>query len=502
MKKETLVADFTQGNVTKQLVRFATPLFLSSLLQIVYNMVDMIIVGQKLGQVGLSAVSIGGDVSNFLTFLAMGFSNAGQVLISQLIGAGKKDQLSRFVGTMASFLALCAVVLSTTCLLLREPILHLMNTPQEAYPEALAYATVCMSGLIFIYGYNMVSAVLRGMGDSRHPFIFISIAAVTNLVLDIVFVLLLGLGSRGAALATVISQSLSFILCAVFIYRNRERYGLEFSGRNFFRLDKELLGRLVRLGLPMAIKNASVQFSKLFVNSWVNSYGVAVSAFAGIANKINSTANLVSNAVNTAGSSMVGQNIGAGKYDRVRQVVFSVFRITIVTASLFTAVFLLFPRQIYGVFTRAEDVEVLEIGLKYLPIAALIFYGSAARSGSNALINGSGNTVVNFATAILDGIVLRIGLGLLFGLGLNMQHYGFWLGDALAGFTPLWIGIAFYFSGAWKREPSGATSRRQTTHKRLCPQTKNTHAARMGVFYESIVCFLFPICPGRQRRFG
>ena len=448
-KEKSNVKDFTTGNVPKQLVSFATPLFLSSLLQIVYNMVDMIIVGQKLGKVGLSAVSIGGDVTTFLTFIAMGFSGAGQVIISQYLGSGQKDKISRFIGTMFNFLMGCAVSISIVCMVLRAPILNVMNTPPEAYSEALNYSTVCIAGLVFIYGYNIVSAVLRGMGDSIRPFIFIGIAAVGNVILDILFVLVIGLGSGGAALATVLSQAFSFISCTIYIFRNKERYDLTLSREELTGIEKPMLGSLVKLGLPMAIKFASVMTSKLFVNAFINSYGVAVSAFSGIAHKLSSMTNMMSNAFNTAGSTMVGQNIGAGRFERVGKVMKSIFSITISIDIVLSALMILFPEQIYGLFTT--DPEVISIGIKYVPIAILTFFSSAARSGMNALINGSGNYKVNFATAILDGIVNRIGLALLFGLVLEMHAYGFWLGDALAGFTPFFIGIVFYYSGRWKK---------------------------------------------------
>ncbi len=433
----------------KQLVSFATPLFLSSLLQIVYNMVDMIIVGQKLGKVGLSAVSIGGDVTNFLTFIAMGFSGAGQVIISQYLGSGQKDKISRFIGTMFNFLMGCAVSISIVCMVLRAPILNVMNTPPEAYSEALNYSTVCIAGLVFIYGYNIVSAVLRGMGDSIRPFIFIGIAAVGNVILDILFVLVMGMGSGGAALATVLSQAFSFISCTIYIFRNKERYDLTLSREELTGIERPMLGNLIKLGLPMAIKFASVMTSKLFVNAFINSYGVAVSAFSGIAHKLSSMTNMMSNAFNTAGSTMVGQNIGAGRFERVGKVMKSIFSITVSIDIVLSALMILFPEQIYGLFTT--DPEVISIGIKYVPIAILTFFSSAARSGMNALINGSGNYKVNFATAILDGIVNRIGLALLFGLVLEMHAYGFWLGDALAGFTPFFIGIVFYYSGRWKK---------------------------------------------------
>ena len=275
----TLIADFTTGNVNRQLVSFAMPMFLSHLLQIVYNMADMIIVGQTLGKVGLSAISVGGDIMNCMTFIAMGFSSAGQVLIAQYIGAKQHDKLSRFVATMSAALFGFACCVTGIGLLFRREIMELMHTPPEAFAEALSYAGISMAGIIFVYGYNAVSAILRGMGDAKHPFYFISLAALLNIVLDVIFVMQMGTGAKGAALATILSQGVSFLLCAGFICKNRERY----------------------------------HFSKMFVNSWVNSFGVAVSAFAGVANKINMSVNMMSNSVNTAGASMVGQNIGSAR---------------------------------------------------------------------------------------------------------------------------------------------------------------------------------------------
>ncbi|MBQ2697225.1 MAG: MATE family efflux transporter, partial [Clostridia bacterium] len=177
----TQIRDFTEGSIPRQLVIFAWPLFLSNLLQVVYNMVDMMVVGRVLGQAGLSAVAIGGDVSNFLTFVSMGFAGAGQVIIARQIGGQQRERIGRFVGTMSGFLLVCSLVLSGVGLLFQQPILRLMNTPPESWQGALHYATTCMAGLPFIYGYNAVSAILRGMGDSKHPFLFISIAALLNL---------------------------------------------------------------------------------------------------------------------------------------------------------------------------------------------------------------------------------------------------------------------------------------------------------------------------------
>lgn len=447
---ETKIRDFTYGNITSQLLTFAFPIFLSNLLQVVYNMVDMIIVGNRLGKTGISAVSVGGDVTAMLTFVAMGFASAGQVLIARLIGFGKREQIGKFVGTMCGFLLASAAVISVIGFFLRHEMLVLMNTPAEAYEGALSYSIICMIGLVFIYGYNMTSAIMRGMGDSKHPFVFIGIAAVINLVLDVILVIYLDFGVSGAAIATVVSQGISFIACILFLYKNKEQYSLHMTVRDFFVWDKEMLFDLVKLGTPMAIKSASIQVSKLFVNSWINSYGLVVSAFAGIANKVASISNLVSMAMNTAGSTMVGQNIAAAKNERVKAILKRLAVLTLSIATVFSVIFILFPKPIFSIFTK--EPEVLDIAMGYISIAVLLFYGGALRAVMNALMNGSGNTKINFATAILDGIVLRIGLSVLFGLVLDMKHYGFWLGDALAGFTPFFIGIVFYFSGRWKYE--------------------------------------------------
>ncbi len=444
------VQDFTHGSIPKQLARFALPLFLANLLQVVYGMVDMVVVGQALGQSGLSAVAIGGDLVHFLTFLVMGFANAGQVIIARYIGAGQSDRIAHFIGTMSGFLVLCALAVGALAYAFQEELLRLMNTPAEALAGAASYATVCTIGLLFIYGYNTVSAILRGMGDAQHPLLFIAIAAVLNVALDLLFVFGFSLGARGAALATVLSQALSFLLCALFLWRQRDRFGLAFCARDFIRWDRAMLRDFLALGIPMAIKSAAVHISKLFVNSFINAYGVTVSAFAGAANKLASVAAIISNSLAHAGSTMLGQNLAAGRFERVKQTLRSLTTAALAGAALFIAVIVVAPRAVFSVFT--SDEAVLALAKPYVPIACLMFLGSALRSFMNALINGSGNSRINLITAILDGIVLRIGLSLLFGLALGMAHFGFWLGDALAGFTPFVIGLVFWLSGRWKED--------------------------------------------------
>lgn len=304
-----ITQDFTRGNIPAQLTAFAAPLFLSSLLQVVYNMADMVIVGQYCGMVGLAAVAVGGDLSSFATFLSMGFSNAGQVMIAQYLGAKKKNAIGTLIATMCTFLLVLSVVIALCSLGLLNILLGLMHTPAESFSATRSYTTITLLGLPFIYGYNMVSAILRGLGDSRHPFIFISLASLLNIILDLFFIVRLQTGPMGAAVATVISQGVSFASCAAFLLHHRAEIQIDFSFSQLLHPDKKTLWTFLKLGVPMAIKNASIHSTKLFVNSWVNSFGVAVAAVAGIANKFSSIANLFSNSINTAGSSMVRKNM-------------------------------------------------------------------------------------------------------------------------------------------------------------------------------------------------
>ncbi len=444
---QTMVNDLTKGSVAKKLLTFAFPLFLSNALQAIYNIVDMVIVGQFHGGEGLSAVSTGGDILHLLTFLAMGFSSAGQVLISQDVGANRMDKVKKTIGTMFTFLLTASLIMSVVCFIIREPILNWLNTPKESYQLTLDYTVTCIFGLFFIYGYNIVSAILRGMGDSKRPFVFIVIAAILNIILDIIFVAFLGMATFGAALATVIGQGVSFIISLVYLYIKRESFCFDFKPRSFIP-EKASLSRLLALGVPMAIQSAAVSMSKIVLMAWINSFGLVYSALAGVYNKINVMVNVIANSFTTAGSAMVGQNLGAGKTERVPKVMQTVAVCSGIITAIFTAAMLIFPSQIYCIFT--EDQSVISVAsILTIPII-LNFFGAATRSISFSLINGSGNTNLNLAVAIIDGIISRIGLSAILGFALGLECLGFWYGDSIAGFVPIIIGMCYFISGRWK----------------------------------------------------
>ncbi|MCJ7837124.1 MATE family efflux transporter [Cuneatibacter sp. NSJ-177] len=447
-KEKTLIKDLTVGSVPRQLLIFALPLVLSGILQAAYNMVDMIVVGRYLESAGLSAVSIGGDVLMVLTFVAMGFSNAAQIIISQYVGANRPDKVSKMIGTLFSFLGGCALVMTVVCLLLRNSILQWVKTPVESWDYTMDYVVTCMAGLVFIYGYNLVSAILRGMGDSRHPFLFIAIASVLNAVLDLLFIAVFDLGVFGAALATVIGQAVSFVCALVILYRKRKEFMFDFKLKSF-RISLDMLKPLISLGVPMSIQSAAVSISRVYVNSWVNSYGVIASAVSGMGHKLEMVNNTIVHGFTTAGASMVAQCIGAKKYGRVTKVILTSFVINGIFGAIFILCTVCWPRAVFGIFT--SDTLALDMAVTYVPVAVVSFIGGIIRPSMFSLINGSGNSKLNLAVALLDGIIARIGLAMLLGLVFDMGVYGFWYGNAFAGWVPFFIGTVYYFSGRWRK---------------------------------------------------
>ena len=445
--RATMVKDMTTGKVVPLLLRFAFPLFVSNALQAVYNVVDMVVVGNYIGKAGMSAVSIGGDLLHLLTFVAMGFCSAGQVIIARAVGEKRPEDIRRTIGTMFTFLLSVSAGIAVVCYLLRSSLLTALNTPAAAYDYAMDYLVTCVCGLVFIYGYNIVSAILRGMGDSKRPFLFIAVAAILNMILDVLFVKYCHMEVFGAALATVIGQGVSFLASLVYLYRRRVSFGFDFRPASF-RIDGPTFRRLLALGIPMAIQSAAINLSKILLMSWINLFDVTYSALAGIFNKLNTMCGVISQSFTTAGSTMVGQNLGGRKYKRVNETLFTILLIGMGFAALFTAVMLLWPEGVYGMFT--PDPDVLSVAAVLTLPVILNFFGAGTRSVAFSLINGSGRAKLNLAVAIIDGMISRIGLAALFGFALHWDCFGFWMGDALAGFMPLLIGGVFYLSGRWR----------------------------------------------------
>jgi len=263
----------------------------------------------------------------------------------------------------------------------------------------------------------------------------------------LLFVAVFDWAAFGAALATVIGQAVSFIASIVFLYRRRESFGFDFKIESF-KTDKFVLKKLLSLGVPMALQGFAINFSMLFVNSYINAYGIVAAAVTGIGTKLTFVTSVVSMSLSACGGAMIGQCLGAGRKERVPRVVGFSLLVNSGFASLLAATTILFPRQVFGLFNT--DPEVLDMAMFFIPCAVLGYYGFGLRSPFMGMLNGVGHARLNLAVGLLDGVVCRIGLALFLGITVGMGIQGFWYGHVFAGYVPFIIGVTYFISGKWK----------------------------------------------------
>lgn len=449
MRTDTaIITDFTQGSISKKMLRFSVPFMLSNAMQVLYSIVDMIVVGKFVGSAGLSAVSTASGVFTFMTMLCMGFSTGGQVYISQLIGAGKREKLNATIGTLFSVVTLIGAVMTVVGLIFKAPVLSIMNTPEESFAMALDYMLVCSIGIIFTYGYNMVSAVLRGMGDSKHPFLFIVIAAIMNLVLDLLFVAVFKWGVAGAAIATILGQAFSFIYALIFLYKRKEQFGFDFRLKSL-KPDKDVCKKLIALGVPFALQSCAINISMLFVNSLINTLGVNESAVFGVGIKIDDIINKVTQAFTFATSAMVGQNAAAGEIRRTRHIVYFSWLFTAAAYAIFTVIYLTSSEMLFSLFT--DDIGVIELAPIFVCALVWSFPAMIVMRGTNGFIQGIGNAKLSLVLALIDGFFMRIAFSYLLGITFNLGLFGFLLGYALAPYGTALPGMMYFFSNKWEK---------------------------------------------------
>lgn len=448
MRTKSISKNFTSGSIPKQLLIFMLPFMASNALQVLYCTIDMIIVGEFVGTPGLSAVSQSSQILNFATMVCFGFSNGGQVLISQALGAGKRKEMSRIIGTLFSLISIFAIALSVVFLTSKGWILDIMNIPAESYAFAEDYLIICGTGLFFTAGYNMVSAVLRGMGDSKRPFLFICIASGVNLVLDVLFTGIFKWEVAGAAWATIIGQAVSFLFSLWYLFRHKEEFGFDFSLESF-KISKHYTKMILSLGTPMAIQSGCINLSMLYVSSMVNDVGVVASATFGVGIRIDDIINKVSQGIQFAALPMVSQNIAAGEQKRAVKVVHCAWIYSVIMTVVAMIAYVVFGKQLFMIFS--DDPAVHEMSGTFVKAILWMFPALAVMRGTGAFIQGIGNAKFSMVLALLDGVVLRIGLSWLFGIVLNWGFYGFVLGYALAPYGNAIPGMIYFLSGKWKK---------------------------------------------------
>lgn len=440
--------DLTQGSVAKNLVFFAMPYLLSSFMQTFYGMADLFVVGLYNGSETTTAVAIGSQVMHMLTVMIMGFVMGTTVRIGQCVGARDGKAAAKTVGTSALFFAGFAVVVTAALLLGASPIVEVMLTPEEAVVQTRQYLLICFAGVPFIVAYNVISGIFRGAGDSRRPMYFVATACVTNIALDFVFIGLCGLGALGAALGTVCGQAVS--VAAAFLVIRRQNLGFT-VGRQDFRMDREVVGRILKVGTPIAMQDGLIQIAFIVITVIANSRGLIVSAAVGIVEKLIGFLFLVPSAFLSAISTITAQNMGADKVDRARRSLYYSLMIT-VGWGLCCALYSQFlPHTLVGIFTR--DEAVLTAGCEYLRSYAFDCVFAAVHFCFSGYFCGDQKSMVSFIHNITAILLVRIPgawlAGRLFPASLYPMGWAAPLGSLLS--AVICVGFYCYARGQEKR---------------------------------------------------
>lgn len=434
-----------EGSIFKNLLSFALPFLFSNMIQCLYGAVDMAIVGWGSDSAGISAVSIGAQIIQIVFCLVVGLNMGGTILIAQYLGAKKERDIVETIGTMLSLFAIASVILTVVMFFVTTPILNLMQTPKEAFDQAKAYVLISSGGIVFIFGYNAVSAILRGFGDSTRPLVFISIACVTNIILDLLFVCVFHMGAAGAAIATVIAQALSMVLA--FLYLNRKKFIFQFKLANF-RIHRDKVIALFKVGLPVSLQETCVSFSFLFITSIINSMGVVASAAVGIAGKFENFAMLPSSAFSGAISAIAAQNIGANQPERAKKSLYWSVGIAVCFSLLFFAWAQIMPSTILSIFKA--DSAVTLAGAEYLRSFSFDFILVAFGFSLNGFFNGCGKTTFSMINGVFASVLIRIPLAYVLSVTQPTNLFGIGFAAPAATLASNIVGIIYFIMGRWK----------------------------------------------------
>lgn len=410
-----MTKDMTTGAITPLLVKFTVPLVLGNLFQLTYNAVDSIIVGRFVGEDALAAVGTSNPLMTLAILFINGMCLGAGILVSTAFGAGDTDLVERQVSTTALAGAAFALAFSACCVLLATPLLRLMQVPESLLPIAVSYLRIVFGGLIFTFFYNFLAATMRALGDSQSALYFLMISALLNIGGDLFFVKAMGWGAAGCALSTVLSEALCCVLCAVYIQWKVPALQL---GRRWLVFDVSLLRKTVSYGWASAMQQATVQLGKIAVQAIVNTMGVSAMAAFTAASRIDDFAYTPQQNIGHAMTTLMAQNRGAGKTDRVRQGFFCGMRLEFGYALLLTAVCFVGAEPIIRMFV--SDPEVVALGVRFLRLIAVLYCMPAATNGIQGFFRGMGDLKITLRSSTLN-MVGRVAAAAVFVLLLRLD---------------------------------------------------------------------------------
>lgn len=444
-KQDKFVKDMTVGTPYKLLLKFAVPLLIGNIFQQLYNMVDSVIVGNFVGPNALGAIGTTGSLHFFIFSLVAGLSVGIGIIVAQYFGSGETEKVKDTIGNSIWILLVCAVIMACVGFFAARPLLVLLKTDPIILEDAIAYLKVTSIGILCVAMYNGVSSILRALGDSKTPLIFLIVASIINVVLDFLFVLGFGWGVVGAGVATAFSQFISAISCIIYAYKTNTFFKLK---KENFKIKASIVKKSCRLGIPVAVQNSMIAFSLIVLQGVVNSYGAAFTTAFTVVSRIETLVQQPFMSLGAALSTYTGQNIGAGNIRRVEKGFNSSSIITVIFAVVVIAIFWIFTSPIVSIF--GKDQEVLKIAIDGLRITSCFYIFLGMIYPTRNVLNGAGDAMFSLFTGIVECIG-RVGFAYPFTLIPFMGSYGVFYATGLTWLLNATFSIIRYKRGKWKK---------------------------------------------------
>lgn len=441
-----MVRDLTKGDPLKLIIGLSIPLIMSAVLQQLYNTVDSLIVGNFVGEAALAAVGLSFPIMFLINSIMIGMSMGVSVIVSQYFGAKEYDELKKTIATAIIFLAATTVVISVVGYNVADSILRLMNTPDEVMYHASGYLKVIFAGTIFTLLYNIYSGILRAVGDARSPLIFLAIAASLNVVLDLLFVIVFKMGIRGAAIATIISQGVSSLFTMLYVKKKIPLVDLKKSDYVF---DKHKFNLIVRFGLPTAFQQSIISIGIMAIQSLVNSYGVFTMAGYSAALRIDAFIVMPYMNVGMALSNYIGQNVGAGEYERAKAGLRSAYKILAAITLTVLPIIWLFGTDLVSMFLNTNNPESIGVGTQLLKDMSFFYIILGMMNNTSGLLRGAGD---NSWTLISSIVSISVRITASYWLNSIIGVRGIWLGSAIGWIVAFIIVFSRYKSGGWRQK--------------------------------------------------
>lgn len=403
VKKLFAPVDMTCGAPWEKIVLFTVPMLIGNIAQQLYNTVDSVVVGKYVGDNALAAVGSAGPILNLLIVLFIGISMGAGIMVSQYFGAKQREELSQTVGNCIIITAISSVIIMVISLLVARPLLVLLDTPPSIIDWCASYLRILFLGIGGVAFYNILSGILRGLGDSISALFYLLIASALNIVLDLWFVAGFGMGVAGVALATVIAQAVSAILCVWRLSRMTDLFDFKLK---YLRVHKKYLVNIIKLGLPSGITQAIFSMAMIVVQSLTNSFGEMFIAANVIVMRVDGFAMLPNFSFGTAMTTFAGQNVGAKLYDRTHKGAKQGTILAVVTTTVITGLILLFGRPLMGIFTNTP--ELVDMSMRMMQILALGYVAMAITQSLSGVMRGAGDTMTPMWISLVDTVAIRV----------------------------------------------------------------------------------------------